>query len=1384
MNSRQRMKRRLLILAVGFLVLILLGGAVVMYRKHRIHEHFLQLRAQGLAAVKAKKYELALNDLGAFLGQDPTDLPSLEGYAAASMKVPLPGGRNLYQAASVLKQILYQKPDDLKYQQKLVKLLAELNYNVECVTLARRMLTKNPNNLPALESESLAYGRLRKFKRAFAAAGKAFQLAPTRIQNGLLALDMLYQQQLPAATLTSWAEQFLNKAPADPVYQVLTSAAATLTQHPQRAKSLALQAAANVNITQYPSLILPLTRQLDSLQLYTPATLVLEQAVHRGAAVPILEALCDRLYQQGHDNQVLQLTATKSLVHPLLLAYRARSLIRLGHSHRAAQILKVLKSIKSPVAGQWNAVLNLRLHPKVSDLTRMKVLRTAVATFPGQPYFVDLLADGYQHVGETELALIEWKMAARLAPTWPEPLLNLAMVLARTGHLQAANVLIKRATTLAPDDRQVHINRIRLRAITTPINQPDRVEALLKSIVRLEHQFPGKPILLAEQIRGLVVLKQITAAQRLITAELSAHPPRRFSTLLNLYALNRQNKLGLGQTILAAIQKLYGLRPRLALAYAGRYLQAKEPQKALDFLQSHRQTSGAYAPEWDLAMAEYFAATQNAAAAKAWKIAAAANADNAHAQWLALSVPSLQTDRHFILNTFVRLQSIIGKNGFSWKMAKAGWLINYSTGKKDLLAALKLLDQTIRTSPDVLLPHLLLAQIDLKNSDKVDAISQLRVAAALAPQNAGVALQLAQLYQSEGDSEHARQYLQQVANSTAATPAQQRQAVALFVADGQVDKAIALLRRAQGAGKSTPGDDLILAQLYQREGRNISAQRLYRQLLKKPNAAVIAAASEFYARQGQTAKALQILSGLKSLQLSAGVINIIYGDFYANAGNAKKALAAYQAAAAAAPKVQMIWYRLLALEMRLGNVQAVKKTVRSAAAALPDDKTLEFIQNNLGTINPLLHNALLRPLAMSLLSTPPLAGAQSVVQIVGSAVAAKPKLANFAAQLAGLARQHPHFAALQNAAAQFLITAGHPDQGAIVALGAVRMFPAAVTPARLAAVAFAAAHHWSQALSATQSWAKRSPTYSTSAKVLEAVAYLNLSEPEAAVRTLRPYMAASLKDPSHDPGIIAAYLQSQIALHNLVELKAVLLPLIAQYPNWRQFAVDIAGHELPAATAALWLHRVAAATSATATAEKLQIAQGWWTLGQRVGNNAYLHLAATQLVNLLNTQTLSALQRSTVLSELATVQLSAGETVPAIANYQNALKLNAHLPMAQNNLAMLLVRETHPDLTEALSLAQAAVKAKPAVAAYWDTLALVQSRIGDMKAALKSIQSAINLEPAAVEWKIDLVRILVRAGDMKRASDVFRKIVPQTVNSAQVPAGTRQHYQALLRRLK
>jgi predicted Zn-dependent protease len=1376
------MKRRLMQLAVIILVLVVLGGGLVIYRKHRIHEHYLQLRAAGLAAVKAKKYELALGDLGAYLGQDPTDLPSLKAYAAASMKVPQPNGKNLYQAASVIKEILYQEPGNLQYQQKLVKLLAELNLNVECVTLARQMLSKDPNNLPALESQAQAYGRLRKFKRAFAAANKAFQLSRHDIQNGFLALDMLYQQQLPAGSLTNWAGTFLARQPRNPVYQVLASAAAALSNEPDNAKRLALQAANNPNLPQ--SVILPLVRQLDSLQLYTQATDVLRHAVRHGASALILEALCDRLYQQGDDADVLKLTAAKSTGHPLLLAYRARSLIRQNHPHRAAQILQSLKAIKTPVASQWYAVLNLQLNPDLSDLARMKILRSAAATFPAQPYFADILGTGYQQVGELEMALIQWQNAARLAPAWPAPILHLATGLIRANRLSAARILVQHAGQLAPHDRQVLIAQIRLQAISTPVKKPARVEALLNSIQRLQRQFPGKPILLAEQLRCYIALKQYHAAQSLITSALTATPPHKLSTILALYAISHQNKLKMGKTILAAAEKIYGLRPRIALAYAGRLLQAKHTKEGLAFLKAHRSTAGAYAGNWNLALAEYLSATKNPAANAAWRKAASSDAANAHAQWLALSMPGLQSDRTFILDTFTRLQSIIGANGFSWKMAKAGWLINHSTGKKDLTAARKLLTQTIRTSPNVLLPHLLLAQIYLKNSDKIDAISQLQVAAALAPQNAGVALQLAELYQSEGDNTHARQYLQQVANSDTATPAQQRQAAALFVADGQTSAAIKLIRRSQGAGKSSPGDNLILAQLYQQEGRNHAAARLYQQLLSTPNAAVIAAASAFYARQGQSAQALNTLAMLHNMKLAPGIADLIYGDVYADSGHAKKALAAYQAATAAAPHNQMAWYRLLKLNLRLGDAQAVKQTVRAAAAALPNDKTLSFIKDNFSAINPLIGNIALRPLAVALLSTPPVGSAEQVVQTVGAAASAKPTLQDFAAQLSTLARQHPHFAALQNAAAQFLISAGHPGQAAVVALSAVRMFPASGTPARLAAMAFAASHQWSQALSAAQTWAARSPATATPAMVLQAVAYLNLSEPHAAVRVVQPYLADALKDPAHDPGVIAVYLQSQIALHNYVELKRLLLPLLPKSSNWRQFAVNIASRELPAATGALWLKRVAAATAPTAINEQVQLAQGWWALGQRVNSDADLNEAADLLATILKSNTISPVQRGTMLSELATVQLSAGQTAPAITNYQNALKLNTHLPVAQNNLAMLLFRQPGTDLSQALSLAKAAVKGAPKVAAYWDTLALVESRSGNAKAAIAAINSAINLDQSDPEWNVDLARILMHAGDKEQARGVLRKIDPQKLSAPGVAPSAKQHYNQLMQALK
>ena len=148
------------------------------------------------------------------------------------------------------------------------------------------------------------------------------------------------------------------------------------------------------------------------------------------------------------------------------------------------------------------------------------------------------------------------------------------------------------------------------------------------------------------------------------------------------------------------------------------------------------------------------------------------------------------------------------------------------------------------------------------------------------------------------------------------------------------------------------------------------------------------------------------------------------------------------------------------------------------------------------------------------------------------------------------------------------------------------------------------------------------------------------------------------------------------------------------------------------------------------------------------------------------------------------MQLSAGETAVAITNYHNALKLNNKLPVAQNNLAMLMVRQPGANLAEARSLARSAVKLAPKTAAYWDTLALVESRMGDVKAAIKSISSAINIDQGDPEWNVDLARILVRAGHMKQAAAVLHKIDPRKLNSPQVPASAKRHYNAMMQRIR
>ena len=70
---------------------------------------------------------------------------------------------------------------------------------------------------------------------------------------------------------------------------------------------------------------------------------------------------------------------------------------------------------------------------------------------------------------------------------------------------------------------------------------------------------------------------------------------------------------------------------------------------------------------------------------------------------------------------------------------------------------------------------------------------------------------------------HAQQYLADVADSSYATPAQQKQAATLFALDGHNGQAITLLEKQAQSQKLGLARSLLLAQLYQREGNTAAA---------------------------------------------------------------------------------------------------------------------------------------------------------------------------------------------------------------------------------------------------------------------------------------------------------------------------------------------------------------------------------------------------------------------------------------------------------------------------------------------------------------------------------------------------------------------------------
>jgi Tfp pilus assembly protein PilF len=1001
---------------------------------------------------------------------------------------------------------------------------------------------------------------------------------------------------------------------------------------------------------------------------------------------------------------------------------------------------------------------------------------------PRNPYFHYYLGEAYSKIGENDLALTEWSKALGDADSWAAPLAREAELLTSLLNAQEAVQVAKAAQRRAPDDPQVLLTLARAQVQTIDRAHTQTADELLQLLGQIETIKADIGETLPLRVRALAQSGRRDAAAETLRAALNQAKPIAPRVLLSLAVISRQLKLGLEQDCLNLAEKQGGLTSELAYVRACDDLDEGKPQDGLKRIDAARQKHPADTG-WRLAWARYLDLIQDPRAKQEWVALGDQEANNLDVQWSALGARAAQQDHDFLGRTIDRLRAQVGEEGLTWRIARAQWLLNGNPGQKETAEAMLILNEVTRSAPNMLAPRLLLAACMQRAGNLTGAIDQLATAYGLDPSSNTTALQLVGLLQQQGDFGRASQYLGKVLEPAAsATPWERRTAAMLLARQGNSDQALKMLQDVDQKMGGADATDTMLASLYVSRGEPEKAEKIYRKLLETPNAQVIQIVSDFYASQGRTADAEATLALLDKLpQLKPGAKDFILGEHYRVAGDERQALDHLKAAATADPKNAQFWRQWVTAEVRFEHASEALAVAKQASAALGESAAFHRLLDAAAPVAAVGDEPVARQLILQLLDGEADDGSAAALQLLADAKAQNRDLTSVLPQLRPLANKHPQVLPLQNVTARLDLAAAEYDDAATVATRAMQAFPNAVEPAELAQAALAATGRWSEALSVAEQWRQRSMARPLEADLAIATAALAQRDPTRALRQVQPYLArAQAGDRSRAPALALAA-QAQVLSGKMTEAAALLRPLLDKSPAWRGTWMEMACAQVPdKAAAAQWLDQVAPLIPADGAGERVQLARSWFRLSQRTKEPAdvekYKSLLAQSAAEL---ESASSPPAPAVLT-LALLQEESGDQDAAEKSYRRALKIDANLPVAQNNLAMILLRRGG-DLKEAADLAsKAASSREPNAASFWETLASIHAKMSDRDKAAVEYRTAIKLAPDRVAWRISLAEVLADAG---RASEARAALQNVQSDDPRLTDAARQRLTTLLARL-
>jgi tetratricopeptide (TPR) repeat protein len=1381
MNIRPKTVRRLCIILLACVALVATGIAIVNHNNRVKEEAINTAGAEGMKAFKSGDYATALSKLAVYVGKHKDDPETLYAYAISRARVEQISGRHISEAIMLLDQYRALKPDNPEANHELLDLYAKADRRVEATRLADEMLAQDPKDVKALSAKARALLRGGDYDGAMKVAQQLNEVAPLDLPGQLLTMELLTRMKKPPAEVLKRQQELQTAHANDPRFELLLGVAYEYAGERENALKWFRQAADRT--PPDADFVRALSRYFEALGRFEESQALLEKASKQSADPQIRRVLVQRLWQNNDFKGALQWLQNLDLktADSDLLAFRALCLYATDAKEEAGQIVAALKQRQGDNSAlAWGSGLSTHFEgaPDADKRTLISKYQSALNRDRDNAIIRAWVGDTYSALGETELAIQQWRMAADLAPSWATPRVLWSRSLLATDRtkdaLDVAAVAFKRSPNFLPADIALALAWFKF-SEETP--NPNDGQKLMELVTAIQTRRPGELETLPIYITLLARSGQKDQAVALLKKALLPENKPSVDSLMKLASVSQAEKLGLEQEILDRARVIEPRTPRSALMQAAAMAKAGKVAEGLAYLQKQAVTTGDEAVQWKLAIAQYRESTKEPAAKSNWIEIGDEYPNNIAVQNAILNVGlSSRSDREFTARTIERVKQLTGEEGHLWRQERARWLLGSPNKDRDSAEAVAILTDLVRAYPSRLEWRLLLVQ-GLENINQPDsAIDHLKDAVAHDPSMPGPTLELVRLLQMRNRFSEAKPYIEQLGKMPGLNADERRQLASQMVRQGDTASAAQVLKGADLSNDA--GASLMLAEISRRRGDNAQAEAIYTKLMatNAPSLDAIVAAADFYASQQKLDEANAILAKLQDKRFSTlqrELALAAHEERYASPAVARQRLLALTQTVPADPEA---WRALISFDLRHDDFKSSLADADAAVEKLPGNSSILALRSeSAARMKAAEQPPDYQPL-IDLLSRDPQRGAEKTLfEILRDSRSRDAKPEALIARLEKATQDYPRSLPLYAVLVEKYFSLGQAANATKVAERAMAQMPTDPDAAHLAVSAQQLAGSALDVKRTAEIWRQRSLDRPLPADVAIAEALVSLKAPADAYEQLKGYLPAATATPNRYANVLSVAARALIDQNKIDEAQALLDPLLAKSAGARTVWIKLAsGAIADDAIATAWLKKVEPLVSSDSIPEQTALIMGWTMIGQRTGSKPALESAQALLKKISNRPD----PNGDVAFMLASINEQMGETAAAEAGYRQVLAAHPSHSGAQNDLAYLLLVHGK-NLAEAEALVKKAIETQPKNASYYDTLARLLAKRGNIAEALTTFDHALTLDPSSIEALIGKATTLQASGKKEDAARLLTRIDSLISRTPLLSAAVRSELQTL-----